>query len=32
LIELQKVESDAGKINTRRKQLPVQMKKLEEEF
>jgi len=32
LIELQKVESAAGKIHAKRKNLPVQMKMLEQEF
>jgi len=32
LIELQKIESAAGRINAKRKNLPVQMKTLEEEF
>ena len=32
LIELQKIESAAGRIHAKRKNLPVQMKTLEEEF
>jgi uncharacterized protein len=32
LIELQKIESAAGRIHAKRKNLPVQMKMLEEEF
>ena len=32
LIELQKMESAAGRIQARKKDLPVQMEELEEEF